>query len=106
MSMNVIISCHFEKLSALVQWDALTVEWKMVDKHGQKRIVYTLEDGREHISRTGAVVDRMQLQRSDASLHLLNVTVADEGLYTCRVITPVVYMETTTLEVLGIPLLI
>lgn len=102
--MDVTISCRFENPSGLVQWDALTVEWKMVDKHARKRIVYTLEDGREHMSRTGAVVDRMQLQRSDASLRLLNVTVADEGLYTCRVITPVVYMETTTLEVLGIPL--
>ncbi len=76
----------------------------MVDKRAGKSIVYTIEDGRVHVNRAGCVVDKMQLLEGDASLQLQNVTVGDEGLYTCRIITPVVYTETTSLEVLGIPL--
>lgn len=101
---DVTVSCLFNKLSKLVDWSALTVEWNMVDKHAEKNIVYTLEDGRAHVNRDGTVVDKMGLLQSNASLQLHNVTVGDEGLYTCRIITPVVYTETTSLEVLGIPL--
>lgn len=101
---DVTLSCRFDKLSKLVELSALTIEWNMVDKHAEKSVVYTFVDGRAHGSRDGSVVDRMKLLESDASLQLCNVTVRDEGLYTCRIITPVVYTETTSLEVLGIPL--
>ncbi|KAM3621646.1 uncharacterized protein V6R79_013993 [Siganus canaliculatus] len=100
---DVTLTCRFDKLSRRVEWSALTVEWNMVDKHAEKRTVYTLEDGRAHVNRGGSVVDRGQLLDSDASLQLHNVTVADEGTYTCRIITPVVYTETTSLEVLARP---
>lgn len=101
---DVTLSCLFDKVSRLVEWSALTVEWNKVDKHAEKSIVYTFEDSRAHVGRDGSVVDEMQLLDRDASLQLRNVTVGDEGLYTCRIITPVVYTETTSLEVLGIPL--
>lgn len=99
---DVTLGCLFDKLSRLVEWSALTVEWNVVDTHAEKSVVYTFEDGRAHVNREGSEVDRMQLRQSDASLQLHNVTVGDEGLYSCRIITPVVYTETTSLEVLGI----
>ncbi len=101
---DVTLSCLFDKVSRLVEWSALTIEWNKVDKRAEKSIVYTFEDGRAHVGRDGSVVDEMRLLDRDASLQLRNVTVGDEGLYTCRIITPVVYTETTSLEVLGIPL--
>ncbi|XP_029356990.1 natural cytotoxicity triggering receptor 3 ligand 1-like [Echeneis naucrates] len=100
---DVTVSCLFDALNQLVEWSALTVEWNMVDKHAQKNMVYTFEDGKAHVSRDNSVVDRNGLLRSNASLLLRNVTVADEGLYTCRVITPVVHIESTSLEVLARP---
>lgn len=103
MGADVTLRCLFAKLSRL-EWSALTIEWNMVDKRAEKSIVYTFEDGRAHVNRDGSVVDRLLLLESDASLQLRNVTVGDEGLYTCRIITPVVHTETTSLEVLGIPL--
>ncbi|KAM4625948.1 signal-regulatory protein beta-1-like [Polymixia lowei] len=45
----------------------------------------------------------MGLQQSNASLQLRNVTVGDEGVYICRIITPVVYTEATQLEVFARP---
>lgn len=103
---EVTLSCIFDKLSKLVEWSTLTVEWNMVDKNAEKIIMYTFEDGSAHVSREGSGVDKMGLLQSDASLQLRNVTVGDEGLYTCRIITPVVYTETTSLEVLGIALFV
>ncbi|GLD65952.1 uncharacterized protein AKAME5_001738500 [Lates japonicus] len=100
---DVTVSCLFNKLSKLVDWSTLTIEWNMVDKHAEKNIVYTFEDGSVHVYRDGSVVDKMGLLQSNASLQLHNVTVGDEGLYTCRIITPVVYTETTSLEVLARP---
>ncbi|KAM7402772.1 hypothetical protein PAMP_017983 [Pampus punctatissimus] len=99
---DVTLSCLFDKLSKPVELNTLTVEWNMVDKHAEKNMVYTFEDGRARVSRESYAVDKMGLLRSDASLQIHNVTVGDEGLYTCRIITPVVYTETTLLEVLGI----
>ncbi|KAK5911852.1 hypothetical protein CesoFtcFv8_001786 [Champsocephalus esox] len=100
---DVTLGCLFDKLSRLVEWSALTVEWNVVDTHAEKSVVYTFEDGRAHVNREGSEVDRMRLRQSDASLQLHNVTVGDEGLYSCRIITPVVYTETTSLEVLARP---
>lgn len=40
------VSCLFAKLSKVVEWSFLTIEWNMVDKHAEKKVVYTLEDGR------------------------------------------------------------
>lgn len=99
---DVTLSCLFDKLSKQVEWSTLTVEWNMADKRAEKKVVYTLVDGTAHVNRDGSVVDKSRLLESDASLQLHNVTVRDEGLYTCRIITPVVYTETTSLEVLGI----
>ncbi len=101
---DVSLSCLFGKLSNPVDRSALTIEWNMVNKHAGKSTVYTFEDGRAHVNRLGSVVDEMRLLHSDASLQLRNVTVGEEGLYTCRIITPVVYTKTTSLEVLGISL--
>uniref|UniRef100_A0A667XT57 Ig-like domain-containing protein n=1 Tax=Myripristis murdjan TaxID=586833 RepID=A0A667XT57_9TELE len=100
---DVTLGCLFEKLSRFVHWSAFTVEWNVADRRAAKRTVYTLEDGSAHVSREGCQVDRLELQRSNASLQLRNVTVGDQGLYTCRVITPVVHTEATLLEVLGTP---
>lgn len=99
---DVTLSC----LSRPEEWSTLTVEWNMVDKHAGKSIVYTFEDGRAHVSRGKFAVNRMGLPQSDASLQLRNVTVGDEGLYTCRIITPVVYTQSTSLEVQGIDLFV
>ncbi|XP_029908277.1 signal-regulatory protein beta-1-like [Myripristis murdjan] len=100
---DVTLGCLFEKLSRFVHWSAFTVEWNVADRRAAKRTVYTLEDGSAHVSREGCQVDRLELQRSNASLQLRNVTVGDQGLYTCRVITPVVHTEATLLEVLARP---
>ncbi|XP_059186132.1 uncharacterized protein LOC131969033 [Centropristis striata] len=100
---DVTLSCRFDKLSKRVEWSTLTIEWNMVDKLAEKRIVYLFEDGRAHVNRYGTVVDRMRLLERDASLQLRNVTVGDEGLYNCRIITPLVYTEATSLEVLARP---
>lgn len=104
MGADVTLSCRADGAPGPVQWSALTVEWNMVDGRAEKSVVYTLEDGREQVRRRGSAVDRTRLLDGDASLQLRNVTVADDGLYTCRIITPVVYTETTSLEVLGRPL--
>uniref|UniRef100_A0A8P4GR94 Ig-like domain-containing protein n=1 Tax=Dicentrarchus labrax TaxID=13489 RepID=A0A8P4GR94_DICLA len=79
---DVTLGCLFDKLSKLVEWSALTVEWNMVDQRAEKSIVYTVEDGRAYVSRDGFVVDKKRLLEGDASLQLRNVTVGDEGLYT------------------------
>uniref|UniRef100_A0A7N8WPI2 Ig-like domain-containing protein n=1 Tax=Mastacembelus armatus TaxID=205130 RepID=A0A7N8WPI2_9TELE len=100
---DVTLSCLFDTISKLMEWSTLTIEWNMVDKRAHKSIVYTFEDGRAHVKRDGSVMDKIGLLQSNASLQLQNVTIADEGLYTCRIITPVVYTETTTLEVLARP---
>lgn len=101
---DVTLRCLFDSQSKVVEWRSLTVEWNVVDKHTKKSIVYTFEDGRGHVNKDSFVVDELGLLQSNASLQLHNVTLADEGLYTCRIITPVVHTETTSLEMLGIPL--
>lgn len=98
---DVTVSCLFNKQSKVVGWTALTVEWNRWDKHGKKSNVYMLVDGRAHVNRAGSTVDEVKLLKSDASLQLRNVTVGDEGVYTCRIIIPEFYTETTSLEVLG-----
>lgn len=93
----------FDTPHKLVEWSALSIEWNMVDKHAKKSMVYTLEDGRAHVYKEGSVVNETCLRQSDASLQLHNVTVGDEGLYTCRVVNPLIYTESTALKVLGTP---
>lgn len=100
---DVTLGCIFDKLSKQVEWNTLTVEWYMVDKQSEKRTVYTFVDGGAHVSRAGSEVDEKRLLQSDASLKLCNVTVGDEGLYTCRSITPNVYTQTVSLKVLARP---
>lgn len=99
---DVTLRCLFDSQSKVVEWSAITVEWNMVDKDAKKSIVFTFEDGRANLNKDGITLDKLGLLQSNASLQLRNVTLADEGLYTCRIITPVVYTETTSLEVLGI----
>uniref|UniRef100_A0A3Q4N1G2 Ig-like domain-containing protein n=1 Tax=Neolamprologus brichardi TaxID=32507 RepID=A0A3Q4N1G2_NEOBR len=89
----VTLSCMFDTPHKLVEWSALSIEWNMVDKHAKKSMVYTLEDGRAHVYKEGSVVNETRLRQSDASLQLHNVTVGDEGLYTCRVINPLIYTD-------------
>ncbi|XP_037345576.2 uncharacterized protein LOC119229395 [Pungitius pungitius] len=100
---EVTLSCLFDKRSTLAEWSELTIEWNVMDERAEKRVLYTFEDSRAHVSREDSAVDRMQLLEGDASLRIGNVTVGDGGLYTCRVITPVVHTETTWLEVLARP---
>ncbi|XP_071329198.1 signal-regulatory protein beta-1-like [Trachinotus anak] len=100
---DVTVSCLFHTPTQQLDWSALTMEWNVVDRHAEKNVVYTFEDGRAHVSRAGSVVDRVGLLHGNASLQLHNMSVADEGLYTCRVITPVVHTETISLEVLARP---
>lgn len=100
---DVILTCMSTKLPPLLDWSTLTVEWNKVDGHGHKQTVYIFEDSRALIKREGAEVDQAGLLHSDASLRLHNITVGDEGLYTCRVITPVVDTVTADLEVLARP---
>ncbi|CAN9512135.1 unnamed protein product [Ophioblennius macclurei] len=100
---QVILHCRFDRGSELLEPSALTVEWNVVDRREEKSTVYTFEDGRAHVNRRNCVLNDSQLLRGDASLLLHDVTVGNEGLYTCRVITPVVYTETTALEVLARP---
>ncbi|XP_029990188.1 uncharacterized protein LOC115419512 [Sphaeramia orbicularis] len=103
MGSDVTLCCRSDKLPKVLDWRTLTVEWKMVDKHSTKKTMYTFVDGAAHVTREGAVVDELNLLRGDASLQLRNVTLADDGEYTCRVITPVVDTFSTTLEVLARP---
>uniref|UniRef100_A0A3P8TNU0 Ig-like domain-containing protein n=1 Tax=Amphiprion percula TaxID=161767 RepID=A0A3P8TNU0_AMPPE len=105
MGSEATLSCVFDRQSRPVEWSDLTVEWNLVDKQAGKRVVYTFEDGRAHVNRGGSVVNETRLCRSDASLQLFNVTVRDEGVYTCRIITPVVYTESTPsfLQISSIP---
>uniref|UniRef100_A0A3Q1FEI9 Ig-like domain-containing protein n=1 Tax=Acanthochromis polyacanthus TaxID=80966 RepID=A0A3Q1FEI9_9TELE len=93
MGSEATLRCVFDRQWRPVEWSDLTVEWNLVDKHAGKRVVYTFEDGSAHVNRGGSVVNETGLRRSDASLQLFNVTVRDEGVYTCRIITPVVYTE-------------
>ncbi|KAK2821015.1 hypothetical protein Q5P01_023974 [Channa striata] len=99
---DVTLRCLFDSHTKLVEKSALTFEWNVVDKHARKSIVYTF-DGRVHENTDGYVVDELGLLGNNASLQLHNVTLRDEGLYTCRIITPVVHIETTSLEVLAQP---
>uniref|UniRef100_A0A672IQA8 Ig-like domain-containing protein n=1 Tax=Salarias fasciatus TaxID=181472 RepID=A0A672IQA8_SALFA len=99
----VSLPCVFERRTEPLDRGALTVEWNVVDRRGDKSIVYTFEDGGARPSRGDCAVDARRLLLGDASLLLHNVTVADEGLYTCRVITPLVHSQTAALEVLARP---
>ncbi|KAF3689380.1 Natural cytotoxicity triggering receptor 3 ligand 1 B7 -like protein 6 [Channa argus] len=99
---HVTLRCLFGSQSKVVEKSALTVEWNVVDKNTRKSIVYTF-DGRAHENTDGYVVDELGLLQNNASLQLRNVTLRDEGLYTCRIITPMVHIETTSLEVLAQP---
>lgn len=101
---DVTLQCLSAKLPQLQDLSSLTVEWSRENRHFSRRqTVYTFEDGRAQVSRAGAEVDRVGLLQSDASLTLHNVTVGDEGVYSCRIITPVVDTLSTTLEVLARP---
>uniref|UniRef100_A0A672ITF9 Ig-like domain-containing protein n=1 Tax=Salarias fasciatus TaxID=181472 RepID=A0A672ITF9_SALFA len=82
----VSLPCVFERRTEPLDRGALTVEWNVVDRRGDKSIVYTFEDGGARPSRGDCAVDARRLLLGDASLLLHNVTVADEGLYTCRVL--------------------
>ncbi|KAJ0023330.1 hypothetical protein NQD34_003229 [Periophthalmus magnuspinnatus] len=100
---DVTLHCLSAKLPLLLDWSTLTVEWTRADAQGKKQTVYIFVNGRALVNRDGADVDRAGLLNRDASLKLPNVTVGDEGHYTCRVITPVVDTLTATLEVLARP---
>uniref|UniRef100_A0AAY5K8D9 Ig-like domain-containing protein n=1 Tax=Esox lucius TaxID=8010 RepID=A0AAY5K8D9_ESOLU len=64
------------------------------------------KDERPMVHRVGSWVDAKSLLQGNASLHLLNVSVADEGVYCCRVIiTPNTYKVSTRLEVSAKPVI-
>ncbi|KAJ7999589.1 hypothetical protein DPEC_G00195980 [Dallia pectoralis] len=75
----------------------------MVDALTMKQLVYTFQNERPNVHREGSWVDTNGLLQGNASLHLANVTVADEGLYCCRVIVtrtsrPVISLPATATE--------
>uniref|UniRef100_A0AAY5K1J0 Ig-like domain-containing protein n=1 Tax=Esox lucius TaxID=8010 RepID=A0AAY5K1J0_ESOLU len=104
--MDVTLDCPFNKPDH-VPLMKVTVEWGvMVDEHAVQRLVYTFQDERPMVHRVGSWVDAKSLLQGNASLHLLNVSVADEGVYCCRVIiTPNTYKVSTRLEVSAKPVI-
>uniref|UniRef100_A0A8C6WX96 Ig-like domain-containing protein n=1 Tax=Neogobius melanostomus TaxID=47308 RepID=A0A8C6WX96_9GOBI len=103
---DVILRCLFTELPLQQSLSKITVEWYRVDANRDRNSVYTFEDGRALVKRVGAEVNQTRLLHSDASLTLRNVTVRDEGTYTCRIITPVVETVTNTLKVFGMDILL
>lgn len=99
---DVTLNCFFKKPER-VPLKKITVEWGMiVDKETIKHLVYTLQNGSAKVHREGSRVDQTGLLQGNASLRLFNMTVADEGLYRCRVIiTPNTYKVSSQLEVSG-----
>ncbi|KAG7478344.1 hypothetical protein MATL_G00079460 [Megalops atlanticus] len=94
---DVDLGCTFMEPSG-TQLKDIAVKWEMEGPRGYT--VYLFEGNKLEVNRVGAAVDLGGLQRGDASLHLSNVTVQDEGLYTCTVIvTPKTYQATVMLEV-------
>uniref|UniRef100_A0A8C7KDA2 Uncharacterized LOC109891407 n=1 Tax=Oncorhynchus kisutch TaxID=8019 RepID=A0A8C7KDA2_ONCKI len=89
---DVTLNCSFKKPEH-VPLKKITVEWgMMVDKETIKHLVYTFQNESAKVHREGSRVDQMGLLQGNASLRLFNMTVADEGLYRCRVIiTPNTY---------------
>ncbi|KAK7915416.1 hypothetical protein WMY93_011177 [Mugilogobius chulae] len=101
---DVTLHCTYTHLPMLWDWSTLNVEWTRVNTQGQKQPVYTFEDGRCNVTRDGADVNKTGLLHNDASLKLPNISVRDEGLYTCRVIiTPELHTGTATLKVFARP---
>uniref|UniRef100_A0A8C8FFB3 Ig-like domain-containing protein n=1 Tax=Oncorhynchus tshawytscha TaxID=74940 RepID=A0A8C8FFB3_ONCTS len=89
---DVTLNCSFKKPEH-VPLKKITVEWgMMVDKETIKHLVYTFQNESAKVHREGSRVDQTGLLQGNASLRLFNMTVADEGLYRCRVIiTPNTY---------------
>ncbi|KAL0977842.1 hypothetical protein UPYG_G00162030 [Umbra pygmaea] len=104
--MDVTLDCPFNKPDH-VPLMKITVEWGiMLDEHTMKRVVYTFQNERAKVHREGSWVDPSRLLQGNASLHLFNVTVPDEGLYCCRVIvTPNTYKVSSRLEVSAQPII-
>lgn len=99
---DVTLNCSFKKPEH-VPLKKITVEWgMMVDKETIKHLVYTFQNESAKVHREGSRVDQTGLLQGNASLRLFNMTVADEGLYRCRVIiTPNTYKVSSQLEVSG-----
>nr|XP_046195446.1 uncharacterized protein LOC124026663 isoform X1 [Oncorhynchus gorbuscha] len=101
---DVTLNCSFKKPEH-VPLKKITVEWgMMVDKETIKHLVYTFQNESAKVHREGSRVDQTGLLQGNASLRLFNMTVADEGLYRCRVIiTPNTYKVSSQLEVSARP---
>ncbi|KAK1142228.1 hypothetical protein AOXY_G36954 [Acipenser oxyrinchus oxyrinchus] len=95
---DVELTCTFSS-SLTPQLTDIAVEWKADTRDGQM-MVYSFDGKKEVYNRNGSEVSQRRLVLGDASLHLRNVTVGDEGLYTCTVlITPEMGFGTTQLDV-------
>lgn len=100
---DVTLRCLSSKLPPLQDIRTLTLEWNRVDAHGHRHAVYVFAEGQTKVKSEGAEVNRTGLMFQDASLRLRNISVGNEGLYTCRVYNPVVDTITATLEVIAHP---
>uniref|UniRef100_A0A8C5MMG6 Ig-like domain-containing protein n=1 Tax=Leptobrachium leishanense TaxID=445787 RepID=A0A8C5MMG6_9ANUR len=100
---DILLDCHFLILGAFILED-VAVKWE-VSRGSVHRSVYMFDGITENHHRDRTSLDLLQVEQGNASLHLTDVTLEDEGTYTCTVliapdvdttVTGCVYAESVT----------
>ncbi|XP_055505907.1 uncharacterized protein LOC129705966 isoform X5 [Leucoraja erinacea] len=97
---SVLLECKFTGFTAPLDLTNVGVQWF---GPGQEKI-YVFETGVHKLKKPGTEISDIELSKGDASLHLNNVQLNNEGQYTCVVfVTPEKAQKSSELRVLAQP---
>ncbi|KAM4030692.1 uncharacterized protein ACNLHF_018348 isoform 2-T2 [Anomaloglossus baeobatrachus] len=82
---DILLHCHFTLLE-LIRVEDVAVKWTVRGSGGALRLVYTFDGDKINSLRPKSSIDHRLLETGNASLYLPNLTLEDEGEYTCTVL--------------------
>ncbi|XP_077309824.1 hemicentin-1-like [Lithobates pipiens] len=98
---DVTIHCD---ITGLNPGRAIAVLWKRTSENGTENDVYEYNEGRVTVFRPGCSMEKTEIPKGNAELHIPRVQFSDEGEYTCTVInTPDKEEGKATLQVSAPP---
>ncbi|CAH2302958.1 tapasin-like isoform X2 [Pelobates cultripes] len=99
---DVLLDCHFINAGS-VKLEDIAVKWT-VDRRSQVKTIYLFDGKTEQYHKDRITLDLMLIKEGNASIHLQDVTLEDEGDYKCTIlITPDVGSSTVLLKVAAQP---